>query len=169
MQEAGGTIHKGPQDIPGVGRFAVAGDPHGAGFMLFQPNDDGQSAPVSLAAPGHIGWHELYAGDLESAFGFYSGLFGWKKADVIETPVGPYQLFATGGAPIGGMMTKPPHVQKAGWLFYFIVDAIDAAVARVGAAGGEVLHGPMPVPGDSWIVQARDPQGAIFVLTAPRR
>ena len=32
--------------------------------------------------PGHVGWHELHAGDGESAFAFYSGLFGWTKAEV---------------------------------------------------------------------------------------
>jgi len=30
---AGGAIFRGPTDIPNVGRFAVVGDPHGAGFI----------------------------------------------------------------------------------------------------------------------------------------
>src|SRR5436853_7358042 len=34
VRAAGGAIHRGPDDIPGIGRFAVAGDPQGAGFML---------------------------------------------------------------------------------------------------------------------------------------
>ena len=169
VRRAGGTIHKGPGTIPGVGRFAVAGDPQGAGFMLFERNAAPQSAPLSQGTPGHVGWHELYAGAPEGAFSFYSGLFGWTKAETVDTPAGPYQLFATGGAAVGGMMTKPPHAEKGGWLFYFIVDAIDAAVARVEAAGGTILHGPMPVPGGRFIVQARDPQGALFALVASKR
>ena len=169
VKKAGGTIHRGPEDIPGVGRFAVAGDPHGAGFMLFQPDSDQQPAPVRPGTPGHIGWHELYAGDRESAFAFYSGLFGWTKDTVVDTPAGPYQLFTTGGAPVGGMMTKPPHAAQPAWLYYFNVDAIDAAIGRVKADGGQILHGPMEVPGGSWIAQCRDPQGAMFAMVAGKR
>jgi len=72
--------------------------------MQFAPNSDQQPAPVPPGAPGHIGWHELYAGDRESAFAFYSGLVGWTKAEAVESPAGLYQTFATGGAPVGGMM-----------------------------------------------------------------
>ena len=168
IKQAGGAIHRGPEDIPGIGRFAVAGDPHGAGFMLFATNGGQQPAPVPPGTPGHIGWHELYAGDRESAFAFYSDLFGWTKAEAIESPAGLYQTFATGGAPVGGMMTKPPQVPKPGWLFYFNVDAIDAAIGRVKADGGEMLHGPMQVPGGSWITQCRDPQGAMFAMVASK-
>ncbi len=169
VKKAGGAIHRAPEDIPGVGRFAVAADPHGAGFMLFTPNSDQQPAPVAPGTPGHIGWHELCAGDRETAFAFYSGLFGWTKAEAVESPAGLYQTFATGGAPVGGMMTKPPQVPQPGWLFYFNVDAIDAAIGRVKAHGGEVLHGPMQVPGGSWIAQCRDPQGAMFAVVANKQ
>ena len=55
------------------------------------------------------------------------------------------------------------------WLYYFNVDAIDAGVGRIQAAGGKVVNGPMAVPGGSWIVQASDPQGAMFALVAPKR
>ena len=48
-------------------------------------------------------------------------------------------------------------------------DAIDAAAARIAAAGGKVVNGPMEVPGGSWIVNALDPQGALFALVAPKR
>ena len=33
---AGGVVHCKPTDIPGMGRFAVAADPHGASFAVFQ-------------------------------------------------------------------------------------------------------------------------------------
>ena len=31
VKKSGGAIHRGPENIPGVGRFAVAGDPQGSG------------------------------------------------------------------------------------------------------------------------------------------
>jgi predicted enzyme related to lactoylglutathione lyase len=169
IKSAGGALHKGPIDIPGVLRFAVVADPHGAGFMIFRGYGKEAMPPVAPGTLGHVGWHELYAGDRESAFTFYSGLFGWTKTEVVQTPAGPYQLFATGDAAVGGMMTKPPHAPQPGWLYYFNVDAIDAGVGRVKSGGGQVLHGPMQVPGDSWIAQCRDPQGAMFAMVAKRR
>jgi predicted enzyme related to lactoylglutathione lyase len=34
--------------------------------------------------------------------------------------------------------------------------------------GGEVLMAPYQVPTGDWMIQARDPQGAMFVLVGPR-
>ena len=79
LTAAGGAIHRPPADIPNVGRFAVASDPTGAGFLLFKGL--GEAAPEHDAAKArHIGWRELHAGDLEAAFAFYSQLFGWTRA-----------------------------------------------------------------------------------------
>ena len=46
---------------------------------------------------------------------------------------------------------------------------IDAAKARLEEAGGTVLMGPHEVPGGQWVIQAKDPQGAIFALIAPAK
>jgi predicted enzyme related to lactoylglutathione lyase len=54
------------------------------------------------------------------------------------------------------------------WLYYFNVEDIDKANERVMANGGTSLMGPHQVPSDDWIVQARDPQGALFALVGPR-
>ena len=42
----------------------------------------------------------------------------------------------------------------------------EAAMERVRAGGGQVVHGPMPVPGDAWIAQCTDPQGAFFCMVS---
>jgi hypothetical protein len=67
------------------------------------------------------------------------------------------------------MMTRPADCPRPFWNFYFNVEAIDAAKARVEAAGGEIATGPMEVPTGQWIVQCRDPQGVFFSLVAPGR
>jgi uncharacterized protein len=166
--ERGGKVYREPTDIPnGVGRFSVVADPHGVGFVLFTP---GAGDPPTDGGndPGRIGWHELHAGDLDSAWDFYSGLFGWTKTSVFDMgPMGSYQIFATGGNPVGGMMTKMPESPHPSWLYYFNVDGIDAATERIKEAGGQVVHGPAEVPGGQWIVQAIDSQGAMFALVAP--
>jgi predicted enzyme related to lactoylglutathione lyase len=169
ITKAGGAVHRKPEDIPGIGRFAVVADPHGASFMLFKGSSDAQPQPPAPGTPGHIGWHELHAGSGEKAFAFYSGLFGWTKLDAMDMgPMGTYQIFATDSAPVGGMMTKADAFPVAMWLYYFNVDGIDAAARRVKDHGGKVLNGPMEVPGGSWIIQCSDPQGAMFALVGPK-
>lgn len=170
VKAAGGAIHRASEDIPGIGRFAVVADPQGAAFILFRGTSDEAPTPATPGTPGRIGWHELRAADGGKAFEFYAGLFGWAKAEAIDMgPMGVYQLFATGDGPVGGMMTKSPEMPAPAWLYYFNVDAIDAAVARTKDAGGQILSEPMQVPGGSWIAQALDPQGAMFAMVAAKR
>jgi uncharacterized protein len=169
----GGNIYHGPDDIPGVGRFAIIADPQGATLALFKPSAQAAEAKGSAAAqhtPGHGGWHELAAADREAAFAFYAKLFGWKKAEAMDMgPMGIYQIFSTGSEPMsGGMMTKPDALPAPCWLYYFNVAGIDATAERVKASGGEITNGPHQVPGGDWIVHCRDPQGAMFALVGPR-
>jgi uncharacterized protein len=170
VKKAGGAVHRGPEDIPGVGRFAVVADPHGAVFIIMKGSSDQELPTVAPDAPGHVGWRELQAGDGKAAFAFYSGLFGWTKTEAFDMgKMGIYQTFATGDGMVGGMMTKMPEAPVPFWLYYFNVEAIDAAVARVKGAGGRVALDPHQVPTGQWIAQGFDPQGAMFGLLAPKR
>jgi predicted enzyme related to lactoylglutathione lyase len=172
IEAEGGKLHKGPITVPGIIRFAVVADPQGAGFLIATPIPQEAPPPLSQGAPGTVGWHELFAGDMEPAFAFYAKLFGWtKEQDMPLGPMGTYRLFKTGGeTAAGGMMTKPPQVPMPYWGFYFsVAGGIDAAVERVTKGGGKILNGPLEVPGGSWIVQAMDPQGAYFALVSPGR
>jgi len=170
VKAAGGTIHRGPDDIPGVGRFAMAADPQGAAFALFSSAQAGEVSPADTMKPGHVGWHELYAGDGATIFDFYGKLFGWVKADAMDMgPAGKYQMFGPApGAAIGAMMTKPAQVPAPVWGFYINVPSIEAAVPKVKAGGGEVVQGPMQVPGGQWIIQCVDPQGVHFALVGAK-
>ncbi len=169
VKDAGGAVRRQPDDIPGVGRFSVVADPQGAVFVLFQPHG-GDAPPAPMGTPGHIGWRELYAADGPSAFDFYASQFGWTKAEAMDMgPMGVYQLFAAGGDPIGGMMTKPDNIPAPFWLYYINVPELDAAIARVNANGGRITFGPEEVPGGAWIAHGMDPQGAMFALVSMRR
>lgn len=170
LAKLGGTVHRQPDDIPGVGRFAVVADPHGAVFALFG-TDDGEMPNIKQMDLGNIGWNELMAGDLAADFPFYQEMFGWKQDEGLDMgDMGIYQLFSHDGAQIGGMMTKPAAVPAPPyWGFYFNVDTLDAAIARSAAKGGTVVNGPMEVPGGAWVVNCVDPQGAYFNLVAAKR
>ncbi|MBY5440992.1 VOC family protein [Rhizobium leguminosarum] len=167
----GGSVRRPPEDIPTIGRFAVVADPHGAVLCIMTPAPMDKPMPeLAVDAPGNIGWRELYAGNGEEALAFYSKRFGWTKDSEFDMgPMGVYYLFAHNGKQIGGMMTKPENIQMPFWCYYFIVPTLDAAIERVTSGGGKVVHGPMEVPGGSWIIQATDPQGAFFCLVAPKR
>ncbi len=142
----------------------------GAAFMLFKGSSDEAPPNAAPGTPGHVGWHELHAGDGPAAFGFYSGLFGWTADRAMDMgEMGVYQLFAAGGPAIGGMMTKMPDVPAPNWLYYFNVDAVEPAMERVKQGGGQVLNGPMEVPGPMWIAQCIDPQGAMFAMVGAKK
>lgn len=180
----GGSVHHGPEHIPSVGRFAVCGDPQGAMFNLLQPqpaagtdpDDCGEMPPLPMGTAGGVDWHELHSSDWEKGLAFYKAQFGWSEAGAMDMgPMGTYQFFAmrpgTGDGPCesvaGGMMTDP-EAPRPYWTFYFHVHDIDAAIDRVKDNGGTVLIGPAEVPGGVWVINALDPQGALFSLVGNR-
>ncbi len=169
-EQLGGAVLEPGMDIPGVGRFAVIADPGGAVISIMTPAPPKTPPPVPPpGSPGTVGWRELYAADLEPAFAFYAALFGWKKdSDMDMGDMGAYRLFSNQEGQMGGMMTKPSDVPAPGWLYYFNVADIDAATAKVKASGGQVLLEPMAVPDGSFVIQALDPQGAMFALVGKR-
>ncbi|MEK8045346.1 VOC family protein [Ideonella margarita] len=169
LAAGGGQVMRAPEDIPGVGRFAVVADAQGAAFDLFCPLVD--EAPADSTAPGHVGWHELSTDDHAAAMQWYATQFGWQALDLLDMgSAGSYQMFATGtGEAVGGMMTRLPETPGGpAWLYYFNVADVDAAMCTIGAQGGQVQFGPEQVPGGLWIVQGLDPQGGVFALVGPR-
>jgi predicted enzyme related to lactoylglutathione lyase len=171
IASAGGAVHIPPSDIPNVGRFAMVADPGGAVFYLMTPLPQDEPPAVDPETPGHVSWRELYAAQgQEQAFAFYSAQFGWRTETEMDMgPMGKYRIFGRDGVQMGGMMDKPENVPASAWTYYINVDGIDAAVERVKANGGQVLMGPMEVPGGSWIIQGLDPQGANFALVSKTR
>jgi hypothetical protein len=168
VTRAGGAVLRAPADIPDILRFAVVADPAGAPFVIFR-GKGGDMPELAAGTQGTVGWHELYGGPVDRSFPFYSGLFGWTKDEAMPMgEQGVYQLFAAGGDAVGAMMKMENGGPGPMWNFYFCVDDIDAAVARIGKKGGRITMGPHQVPGDAWIVQALDPQGASFALVGAR-
>jgi predicted enzyme related to lactoylglutathione lyase len=166
-QGLGARICKAATDIPNVGRFAVLADPQGATFAVFTP-----SGPPPGPSPeqGAFSWHELQTTDVAAALRFYGQLFGWSKGVGHDMgAMGVYQLFEHGGAGVGGICNTQGPSTPPSWLSYVHVADANRAVASAKAAGGRLLHGPIEVPGGSWIALFLDPQGGAFaVQEAPR-
>jgi predicted enzyme related to lactoylglutathione lyase len=163
----GGAVYVPPTDS-NIGRISVVADPQTTTLGLTKGLKPASWRQTDLAKPGCVGWHELLAADWERAFAFYREVFGWQEAGADVDPIDSYQLFSAGNQIIGGMFTKHPEDPAPFWLFYFNVDDIDAAAARVQAGGGRVLLGPLEMPSGSWIARCGDPQGAAFALQGKR-
>jgi predicted enzyme related to lactoylglutathione lyase len=162
-QALGAKVHKAATDIPNVGRFAVLADPQGATFAVFTP---GAGPPPGTApAQGGFSWHELATTDVAGALRFYGELFGWSKGPGHDMGgMGVYQLFEHAGSQVGGMCKVQGPSTPPSWLSYVHVADANRAVAAAKAAGGRLLHGPLEVPGGSWIALFMDPQGGAFAV-----
>jgi predicted enzyme related to lactoylglutathione lyase len=164
----GGSVQVPAFDIPKVGRIAMVADTQGAPFYVMRGFSHEISTACNPDRVGHGAWHELHAADGPKATDFYSDQLGWTRSRSMDMgPMGTYQLMAVGGRDLGGIMTDPQFPRPA-WLVYFRVDGIESAAARIVAAGGQVIHGPMEVPGGGWIVNGLDPGGAMFALTGTK-
>ncbi|PRC94265.1 VOC family protein [Solimicrobium silvestre] len=167
---AGGQVQWPATDIPNVGRIARMSDPQGAGFYVMTPLGTGKSVAYAEGVPGHCSWNELRTSDGAAGLKFYSKQFGWTNISNMDMgPMGTYHVFsANTEGDIGGVMTMSPECHSPSWLYYFCVDNIDAAMARVVSAGGVVTNGPHQVPGGGWIIQGVDPQACKFALVGPK-
>jgi len=165
IERLGGSALSPVIEVPTVGRMRTMKDPQGAVFAIYEPAEPPQMAE---AAPdvGEASWHELYTTDAEAAMKFYVDVFGWKPTTAMDMgPMGKYHMFGR-SHDLGGMMNKPKEMAEvpANWGVYFRVPNVHDAATRVKSNGGQVLNGPMEVPGGDEIVNCQDPQGAHFSL-----
>lgn len=166
---AGGQQYKEPTDVPDLCRFAVVADPQGAAFGVLQPFqqvDPDTGGAYDQRKEGHGHWHELMTTDPKAAQAFYLEVLGWQPSRSFDMgEMGTYQIVACNGQDIGGIMALG-EAPKPAWLPYFGTDGASAAIDRIKAAGGTVVHGPMEVPGPDYIAVAIDPQGAHFAVVS---
>lgn len=167
VKTLGGHMLTPPQEAPG-GRFAVAQDPQGAVFEVYQAADrNGEIEQRAEPPVGHFCWYDLNTSDWEGARTFYGELFAWSESGVMDSPGGTYWMFKSqsGDRTVGGMsnmasnMGVPPH-----WLCYVTVPDLEEALAKLQAHGGQVMNGPMDIPGGDRIAHCVDPQGAPIAL-----
>lgn len=171
IEAAGGTVLMPATDIPMAGRVAMVADPGGAPFYIMKPTPpphDPEARSTAFQAEincGHCGWNELLAADAPREVAFYTAQFGWSLPEPMDMgPIGQYQFIAHDGVTVGAIMPVMPQTPAPFWNHYFWVPSIATAKAAIEVGGGQVINGPMQVPGGGWIVQGIDPQGAFFSL-----
>jgi predicted enzyme related to lactoylglutathione lyase len=161
ITQLGGNLHAPPFDVMDVGRMAVAADPGGAFFMVWEPRTHIGAQLVN--APGALSWNELGARDVDAAAQFYSELFGW-TTQAMEDSEMPYLVIMNAeGHSNGGIRPVMPPDAPPHWLVYFGSADVTRDLGTVSELGGTALVEPMPI-GPGTIAVAQDPQGAVFAL-----
>ncbi|RKN06856.1 VOC family protein [Streptomyces radicis] len=166
IRESGGTVAVGPLDAEQVGRLAIAADPGGAAFGLWQGGPKRRSGPFPGAAGAPV-WNELITFETRAVSTFYSTVFGYEAApEKALPPESDYLTLRLGERPIAsirGVAEAVPHDRGAHWLTYFSVPDVEEAVEEVKRLGGRQLTGPQVSPFGQW-AQVTDPEGAPFAV-----
>ena len=187
VEDDGGKVLMKPFDVHEVGRIALVADPQGAPFYLMTPRpthggEAGDGTVFSADESRHVRWNELSSSDPDAAIDFYARHFGFRQEGEMDMPVlsdaaggveggefGKYRFLYRGDQMIGAVMPKMPQMPVSLWSFYIGVDDIDRAAEAIRSGGGQILVGPMEIPGGEYSVNALDPQGASFGLVGPRK
>lgn len=162
----GGSVMVPPMDIPGNGRMAIAVDPDGAAFGLWQAA--GFPGAGIEGEHGAMCWSEVNSTHAEANAGFYAAVFGLTAHKMENAGIGYFTLHDGEPAVCGVLQMDeawagiPPH-----WMAYFAVDDLEAANAIWQRHGGTLLHGPIPSPYGR-IMVVKDAQGAVVSYMSVR-
>lgn len=158
VRAAGGRILLEPSEVLDLGRLAVAADPAGAAFSIWQARLF-QGIGL-LNEPGSLGWVELATRDTHGAKEFYARVFGW------SVTVGEmYTQWGLAGHDFGGMTDMAdqfPADTSPYWMPYFAVADVDTTAERSVGLGATVILPPTDVPDGPRLAVLHDPQGAVF-------
>jgi predicted enzyme related to lactoylglutathione lyase len=168
VSQLGGKVIAPPFDVFDVGRMAVAQDPTGAAFCLWQAK---QQPNAITGVDGTLCWADLSTPDPADAGKFYSSLLGWKLERSAHDSSG-YLHIKNGEQFIGGIpptdhrTAGPPH-----WLPYIQVSNCDAIAAKAKQTGASFHLEPMTMEGVGRMAVIADPQGAVFAIfqSMPRK
>jgi predicted enzyme related to lactoylglutathione lyase len=168
IEQAGGSVIAQPFDAPPAGRIAVAADPTGASFGIWEPRERRGAQLVN--EPSAWSMSALGTPDRDAAAAFYNAVFGWRleRFQFGDMEVGLFRLPGFVGGepqqpvPRDVVATVAPPGGETGWSVDFWIDDADRAVAAATEHGGSVVS---PVsedyPGFRHAVLA-DPNGVSF-------
>lgn len=115
---------------------------------------------------GRLVWYELLTNDAKAAVAFYTETIGWKTQAFDHD----YTMWVASQGPLGGVGVLPPKAKEMGaspyWQANFLVDNVDATVAKVKELGGKAIH-VETVPKVGRLAVIADPQGAVIAIVTP--
>lgn len=161
IKAAGGSVMVEPMDVMDVGRMAVAADPGGAVFGVWQAR--AHTGVRRANEPGSLVWNENMSRDFEGNKAFYRSVFGYDYGDMSSEDF-KYATLDLNGRPAGGIGEIGNGQDGAArWSTYFGVSDTDATLAKVTQMGGRVIQPAFDSPYGRMAVAA-DNQGAVFSI-----
>ena len=119
-------------------------------------------------------WYELMTPEPGAVAPFYRAVLGWEiPAEGHDMPNGSQyrEILRADGGNASGVLTLTPSMAgggaSPGWLTYWHVDDVDAAVAKAENLGASVHMPPVTMDGVGRMAMLADPQGAPFYLMNP--
>ncbi|UGY94074.1 VOC family protein [Streptomyces gobiensis] len=158
-----GTVGVGPLDAEDAGRLAIAADPAGASFGIWQAAKH-IGAKIS-GVPGAPVWNELVTYESSAVGKFYSAVFGYELEPIVSTDI-DYLMLHLHGRPVAGIHgvgNSVPRDRGPHWVTYFAVSDVDAASHQVTELGGHVVREPRESPYGR-LTHVVDPEGALFAM-----
>ncbi|OBI60637.1 VOC family protein [Mycobacterium sp. E796] len=127
---------------------------------------------ISHYAQGTPNWVDLQTTDQSAAKQFYASLLGWSYDDNPMPQGGVYAMATVNGETVAAIAPMPPGAPEGMppmWNTYIAVDDVDAAVDKVGSAGGQVLMPPFDIEEAGRMAFVADPTGAAVGLWQANR
>ncbi|MDQ3885958.1 MAG: VOC family protein, partial [Actinomycetota bacterium] len=164
VTDAGGTVLMAPMDVMDQGRIAIASDPAGAQFGLWQGRAHLGCQVVN--EPNSLVRNDLVTPDPEPARGFYAAVFDYVLESNEDLPDVDFTfLRRPDGHEVAGIIGSPD-MPSSSWTTTFEVTDTDVVVERAIAGGGRSSD-PQDIPYGR-IATITDPFGAEFsVITRP--
>ncbi|QMU70724.1 VOC family protein [Streptacidiphilus sp. P02-A3a] len=191
VRERTGMVVVGPLAFD-AGRIALATDPQGAAFGIWQ----GRAGPVDdLERPGALAWSELRTSDAFAAAMFYGAVFAWDDPSRFDVRWEHDRVLLLGGGHAPGDHTSGDHAPggdhtpggertlaslfgggteaafdprvRPRWHVFFAVSDADAAARQAVQLGGSVATPAEDTPYGR-VIQLRDREGGLFwAVTRP--
>jgi len=162
----GGSVMVPPMHIPGNGHMAIATDPEGAVFGLWQAGPF-PGAQVE-GEHGAMCWSEVSCRDSAKNAAFYAAVFDLVPHRM-EIPEAVYHTLhpKDGGDPVCGVLQMDDQWEgiPPNWMPYFAVANLDTANVVWAKHGGKTVAGPISSP-HGRIMVVQDPQGAYLAYMA---
>ncbi|WP_419994964.1 VOC family protein [Streptomyces boninensis] len=165
----GGQVHMEPMQVGPFGTMALATDPAGVAFGLWQAGEHaGFPPPGEQPPPGTFCWAEVNTRDTAKTDAFWPAVFGYGVQKMADEHM-DYSVWSLPGQdmPVMGRMAMtdgdfpadaPSHLNIC-----FAVADCDTAVATVRKHGGQVTWGPEDSPFGR-IATVADPQGSVLTV-----
>ncbi|MEU3374931.1 VOC family protein [Streptomyces sp. NPDC006711] len=170
IREAGGRIITEPMPVEPHGMMALAADPGGAVFGVWQ--GAAHAGFERVRRPGSFCWTEVYTRDKDQADAFYAAVFGYRGTDAgsdagLGADIRSWSLPGAEPGPESAVGARSlmsdafPAALPDHFLVYFLVEDCDVTAAACVRLGGRVTTEPFDIRYGRVAVLVDD-QGATF-------